>query len=49
MMKARLVEFGLVEINGKTYDYDVLIERGRSRAAARRPRSRSVTGTVTPR
>ncbi len=28
-MKARLVEFGLVEINGKTYDYDVLIERGR--------------------
>ena len=28
-MKARLVEFGLVEIDGKTYDYDVLIERGR--------------------
>jgi hypothetical protein len=29
MMKARLVAFGLVELNGQTYDHDVLVERGR--------------------
>jgi hypothetical protein len=29
MMKVRLVDFGLVEIDGQTYDYDVLVERGR--------------------
>ena len=29
MMKARLVAFGLVELDGQTYDYDVLVERGR--------------------
>ena len=28
-MKARLVSFGLVELDGRTYDYDVLVERGR--------------------
>jgi hypothetical protein len=29
MTKARLVAFGLLELDGQTYDYDVLIERGR--------------------
>ena len=29
MMKARLIAFGLVELDGQTYDYDVLVERGR--------------------
>jgi hypothetical protein len=29
MVKARLVAFGLVEIDGQTYDHDVLVERGR--------------------
>jgi hypothetical protein len=29
MMKARLVSFGLVELDGQTYDYDLLVERGR--------------------
>jgi hypothetical protein len=28
-MKARVVAFGLVELDGQTYDYDVLVERGR--------------------
>ena len=28
-MKARLVAFGLVELDGQTYDHDVLVERGR--------------------
>lgn len=28
-MKARVVAFGLVELDGRTYDYDVLVERGR--------------------
>jgi len=27
-MKARLVTFGLVELDGQTYDHDVLVERG---------------------
>ncbi|HEY1167358.1 MAG TPA: MTH938/NDUFAF3 family protein [Candidatus Limnocylindrales bacterium] len=29
MMKARLVTFGLVELDGQTYDHDVLVEGGR--------------------
>ena len=29
IMKARLVAFGLVELDGMTYDHDVLVERGR--------------------
>ena len=29
MLKARLVSFGLVELDGQTYDHDVLVERGR--------------------
>jgi hypothetical protein len=29
IMRARLVSFGLVELDGQTYDYDVLVERGR--------------------
>jgi hypothetical protein len=28
-MKARMVAFGLVELDGQTYDHDVLVERGR--------------------
>ena len=28
-MKARLVEFGLLEIDGQRYDHDVVVERGR--------------------
>jgi hypothetical protein len=28
-MKARLIEFGLVEIDGQRYDRDVVVERGR--------------------
>ena len=28
-MKARLISFGLVEIDGQTYDHDVVIDRGR--------------------
>ncbi len=28
-MKAHLVAFGLLELDGRTYDYDVLVERGR--------------------
>ena len=29
MTKARLVSFGLVQLDGRTYDHDVLVERGR--------------------
>ncbi len=29
VLKARLVAFGLVEIDGRTYDHDVLVEHGR--------------------
>ncbi len=36
-MKARLVEFGLVEIDGKTYDHDVLVERGRVSRRHKKP------------
>ncbi len=39
-MKARLVEFGLVEIDGRTYDRDLLVERGqvsRRRKKASKP------------
>jgi hypothetical protein len=28
-MKARLIEFGRVEIDGQRYDHDVVVERGR--------------------
>ena len=37
MMKARLIEFGEIEINGQRYDYDVLIERGRVRKRKKKP------------
>ena len=30
-MKARLVEFGEIEINGQGYDYDVIIDKGKVR------------------
>jgi len=43
-MKTRLVAFGLVEINGQTYDHDVLVERGRvsprHKKASKRQRDR---------
>jgi len=41
MTKARLVSFGLVELDGRTYDHDVLVERGRVSRRRRRIRSRS--------
>lgn len=36
-MKAHLVSFGLVEIEGQRYDHDVVIERGRVRKRRKGP------------
>src|SRR5450759_4107796 len=51
-MKARLVSFGLVELDGQTYDYDVLVERGRvsrrRKKASKPPRDRYGHTPLTP-
>jgi hypothetical protein len=36
-MKARLLEFGSIEIEGRRYDDDVVIERGRVRKRNKKP------------
>ncbi|OGT34975.1 MAG: hypothetical protein A2W28_11450 [Gammaproteobacteria bacterium RBG_16_51_14] len=36
-MKAKLIGFGEVEIDGETYDYDVVIDKGRIRKRKKRP------------
>lgn len=36
-MDARLVEFGLVEIDGRQYPHDVVIERGEVRKRSKKP------------
>jgi hypothetical protein len=36
-MKARLITFGVIEIDGKRYEHDVVIERGRVRKRRKGP------------
>ena len=36
-MKAKLVEFGIIEINGHSYDYDVVIDKGEIRKRKKKP------------
>lgn len=39
-MKARLVRFGVVEIDGQTFEHDVVIEHGQVRERDKRPSRR---------
>jgi hypothetical protein len=36
-MKARLVEFGSIEIDGRLYDHDVVIDQGAVRNRVKKP------------
>ena len=36
-MKAQLVKFGSIEIDGRTYDHDVVIEQGEVRKRVKKP------------
>ena len=36
-MKARLVEFGEIEIDGQSFDYDVVIDKGKIRKRKKKP------------
>ena len=48
-MKARLVKFGEIEIEGKRYAHDVVIDGGRVRQRKKGPPSNSAKGSATRR
>ena len=47
-MDAKLVSFGEIEIDGRRFAHDVVVEGGKVRSAARDRRRSTVLATVTP-
>jgi hypothetical protein len=46
-MKAELVAFGSIEIDGRQYDHDVVIDQGAVRKRAKKP-SKTATDSIWP-